>query len=193
MVGFVEYPHCFAFLDLLRESEKFRTDIRRDECRDWCHQQQPCWQFHHRQEHMTYNLSLISLMMMTGARLYNFRWCEAEAPREDARPAVGARFFSADARDEGARGAGAWPGGVIRRCSHAHSAPGADSSRPQAAARARPPRPNPGPRPRRRPRVYGPPRPRRRGPPSARRCPVRPPLAAAAAAAAARRPTGCSA
>ena len=56
-VGFVEYPHCFAFLDLLRESEKFRTDIRRDECRDWCHQQQfQSWQFHHRQEHMTPNL-----------------------------------------------------------------------------------------------------------------------------------------
>ena len=52
-VGFVEYPHCFAFLDLLRESEKFRTDIRRDECRDWCHQQQFPVSYTHLRAHET--------------------------------------------------------------------------------------------------------------------------------------------
>jgi len=56
-VGFVEYPHCFAFLDLLRESEKFRIDIRRDECRDWCHQQQFYgWQHQYKEEHVTPDL-----------------------------------------------------------------------------------------------------------------------------------------
>ena len=44
-------------LDLLRESEKFRIDIRRDECRDWCHQQQFYgWQHQYKEEHVTPDL-----------------------------------------------------------------------------------------------------------------------------------------
>ena len=197
-VGLCGIPALLRFLDLLRESEKFRTDIRRDECRDWCHQQQfQSWQFHHRQEHVTPNLEPSVLeegdwratpLTLTG-ELSSTRTSRRFGRQSEA------WFFSAETLgDEKVRAAlGVALAGVIRLLFTPGIRARGAQLRCGRARRWLPPRPIQA------PALQAaacrlPPRPRRRG--ARRRRAGALHLASAAAAAAAacsRRPTGCSA